>query len=100
MLIRRWSFLVHEEEVHSRGGLYIYIYRIYYSYRYLMLTDGYITNSRVLLGSFSNYLVTKSSVPVMVARKRLRKHSKFKKTNIRQANNLTAVKTLVSAKID
>ncbi|KAH0342198.1 adenine nucleotide alpha hydrolases-like protein, partial [Aureobasidium melanogenum] len=30
----------------------------------------------VLLGSFSNYLVTKSSVPVMVARKRLRKHSK------------------------
>ena len=30
----------------------------------------------VLLGSFSNYLVTKSSVPVMVARKRLRKHTK------------------------
>jgi nucleotide-binding universal stress UspA family protein len=30
----------------------------------------------VLLGSFSNYLVTKSSVPVMVARKKLRKHSK------------------------
>ncbi|KNG44857.1 universal stress protein [Stemphylium lycopersici] len=29
----------------------------------------------VLLGSFSNYLVTKSSVPVMVARKRLRKHN-------------------------
>jgi nucleotide-binding universal stress UspA family protein len=29
----------------------------------------------VLLGSFSNYLVTKSSVPVMVARKKLRKHS-------------------------
>jgi nucleotide-binding universal stress UspA family protein len=28
----------------------------------------------VLLGSFSNYLVTKSSVPVMVARKKLRKH--------------------------
>jgi len=28
------------------------------------------------LGSFSNYLVTKSSVPVMVARRRLRKHSK------------------------
>jgi nucleotide-binding universal stress UspA family protein len=33
----------------------------------------------VLLGSFSNYLVTKSSVPVMVARKRLRKHSKSKR---------------------
>ncbi|KAL1588869.1 hypothetical protein WHR41_02608 [Cladosporium halotolerans] len=31
----------------------------------------------VLLGSFSNYLVTKSSVPVMVARKKLRKHSKM-----------------------
>ncbi|KAK5113809.1 hypothetical protein LTR62_003193 [Meristemomyces frigidus] len=30
----------------------------------------------VLLGSFSNYLVTKSSVPVMVARKKLRKLSK------------------------
>ncbi|QIW99478.1 hypothetical protein AMS68_004996 [Peltaster fructicola] len=30
----------------------------------------------VLLGSFSNYLVTKSSVPVMVARKKLRKHTK------------------------
>lgn len=35
----------------------------------------------VLLGSFSNYLVTKSSVPVMVARKKLRKHSKTAKTN-------------------
>ncbi|KAK5010443.1 hypothetical protein LTR28_009896 [Elasticomyces elasticus] len=33
----------------------------------------------VLLGSFSNYLVAKSSVPVMVARKRLRKHSKHNK---------------------
>ncbi|KAI7643879.1 hypothetical protein KC319_g12492, partial [Hortaea werneckii] len=30
----------------------------------------------VLLGSFSNYLVTKSSTPVMVARKKLRKHGK------------------------
>ncbi|KAF2720355.1 adenine nucleotide alpha hydrolases-like protein [Polychaeton citri CBS 116435] len=34
----------------------------------------------VLLGSFSNYLVTKSSVPVMVARKKLRKHGKGEKT--------------------
>lgn len=33
----------------------------------------------VLLGSFSNYLVTKSSVPVMVARKKLRKHSKSRR---------------------
>ncbi|KAB8300016.1 hypothetical protein EYC80_000256 [Monilinia laxa] len=57
----------------------------------------------VILGSFSNYLVTKSSVPVMVARKRLRKHSKQKRTpNIRLANNLTnpVVKSLASAKID
>lgn len=35
----------------------------------------------VLLGSFSNYLVTKSSVPVMVARKKLRKHSKSVRRN-------------------
>lgn len=32
----------------------------------------------VLLGSFSNYIVTKSSVPVMVARRRLKKHTKQK----------------------
>ena len=32
----------------------------------------------VLLGSFSNYLVTKSSVPVMVARRRLKQHTKQK----------------------
>ncbi|QSZ30754.1 hypothetical protein DSL72_000312 [Monilinia vaccinii-corymbosi] len=57
----------------------------------------------VILGSFSNYLVTKSSVPVMVARKRLRKHNKQKRSpNIRLANNLTnqVVKSLASAKID
>ncbi|KAL9105272.1 MAG: hypothetical protein Q9227_009531 [Pyrenula ochraceoflavens] len=54
----------------------------------------------VLLGSFSNYLVTKSSVPVMVARKKLRKHAKFKNTNIRLSNNLTNSKRLVTAKID
>ncbi|KAF7957708.1 hypothetical protein EAE96_003278 [Botrytis aclada] len=57
----------------------------------------------VILGSFSNYLVTKSSVPVMVARKRLRKHNKQKRTpHIRLANNLTnpLVKSLASAKID
>ncbi|KAK5723684.1 hypothetical protein LTR15_005383 [Elasticomyces elasticus] len=33
----------------------------------------------VLLGSFSNYLVTKSSVPVMVARKKLRRHGQAAK---------------------
>jgi hypothetical protein len=55
----------------------------------------------VILGSFSNYLVTKSSVPVMVARKRLRKHSKYKRPVIKLANNLTAGgKGLMAAKVD
>ncbi|KAF2001887.1 hypothetical protein P154DRAFT_154847 [Amniculicola lignicola CBS 123094] len=55
----------------------------------------------VLLGSFSNYLVTKSSVPVMVARKRLRKHSKYKRKNLRLSNVLTnPVNKLANAKID
>ena len=53
----------------------------------------------VLLGSFSNYLVTKSSVPVMVARRKLKKPSKSKKVigtlgtggNVRLANNLTGL---------
>lgn len=52
----------------------------------------------VLLGSFSNYLVTKSSVPVMVARKKLKKHTK--KTHIRLSNNLTTPRGLAGAKID
>ncbi|KAF2841831.1 adenine nucleotide alpha hydrolases-like protein [Patellaria atrata CBS 101060] len=55
----------------------------------------------VLLGSFSNYLVTKSSVPVMVARKRLRKHSKYKRTNLRLSNVLAApTGGLANAKVD
>jgi len=56
----------------------------------------------VLLGSFSNYLVTKSSVPVMVARKRLRKHSKYKRKNLRLSNVLAnpTPKKLAEAKID
>ncbi|TAQ89575.1 hypothetical protein B7494_g2103 [Chlorociboria aeruginascens] len=56
----------------------------------------------VILGSFSNYLVTKSSVPVMVARKRLRKANNYKRPSIRLANNLSnpTVKSLASAKID
>ena len=46
----------------------------------------------VLLGSFSNYLVTKSSVPVMVARKKLRKHSKSVglRNQMRLSNMLSA----------
>jgi len=55
----------------------------------------------VLLGSFSNYLVTKSSVPVMVARKRLRKHSKYKRQNVRMSNVIAGSNDrLANAKID
>ncbi|TPX15495.1 uncharacterized protein E0L32_004475 [Thyridium curvatum] len=56
----------------------------------------------VILGSFSNYLVTKSSVPVMVARKRLRKQGKYKRPAVNQVNNLSnpTAKSLASAKID
>lgn len=58
----------------------------------------------VILGSFSNYLVTKSSVPVMVARKRLRKHNKYKRPVIKLANNLsspaTGLTTLAFARVD
>lgn len=54
----------------------------------------------VLLGSFSNYLVTKSSVPVMVARKRLSgRKTKKGVPNVRLANNLTPIR-LSEAKID
>ncbi|KAK6541320.1 hypothetical protein TWF694_008664 [Orbilia ellipsospora] len=55
----------------------------------------------VLLGSFSNYLVTKSSVPVMVARKKLKK-SKYKNPNPRLINNLSTgtSRTLAFAKVD
>ncbi|EEP81610.1 conserved hypothetical protein [Uncinocarpus reesii 1704] len=54
----------------------------------------------VLLGSFSNYIVTKSSVPVMVARKKLRKHAKYQNTHVRLSNNLTTPKKLAFAKVD
>lgn len=56
----------------------------------------------VILGSFSNYLVTKSSVPVMVARKKLRKQHKYKKMPITQVNNITnpMERTLSNAKSD
>ena len=57
-------------------------------------------SSSVILGSFSNYLVTKSSVPVMVARKRLRKKSR--RGPVAQVNNLSnpAGRSLASARID
>lgn len=54
----------------------------------------------VLLGSFSNYIITKSSVPVMVARKKLKKHTKYKSTHVRLSNNLTTPKSLALAKVD
>ena len=74
----------------------------------------------VLLGSFSNYLVTKSSVPVMVARKKLKQHTAKKKkkanspfaigtggnVNVRLTNNLVASpvgrvgSSLAHAKVD
>ncbi|KAE8144126.1 hypothetical protein BDV25DRAFT_167603 [Aspergillus avenaceus] len=54
----------------------------------------------VLLGSFSNYLVMHSSVPVMVARKKLKKQTKNKKTTMRLSNNLLAPKKLAMAKVD
>ncbi|MCJ1397850.1 hypothetical protein MMC11_001046 [Xylographa trunciseda] len=55
----------------------------------------------VLLGSFSNYLVTKSSVPVMVARKKLQKpNSTHRLPHSRLVNNLTPSKSLAEAKID
>ncbi|GAB1315985.1 UspA domain-containing protein [Madurella fahalii] len=57
----------------------------------------------VILGSFSNYLVTKSSVPVMVARKRLRKQGKYKRVpSTHQVNNIhnPAARSLANAKID
>ncbi|CAJ2504812.1 Uu.00g122060.m01.CDS01 [Anthostomella pinea] len=55
-----------------------------------------------LLGSFSNYLVTKSSVPVMVARKRLRKKSKYQPPPLKQVNNLAnpSARSLETARID
>ncbi|KAI8948986.1 hypothetical protein F4801DRAFT_591442 [Xylaria longipes] len=55
-----------------------------------------------LLGSFSNYLVTKSSVPVMVARKRLRKKSKYQPPPMKQVNNLAnpSARSLETARID
>lgn len=61
----------------------------------------------VLLGSFSNYLVTKSSVPVMVARKKLRKHSKsvslrdhMRFSNVLQDPTTGKMNRLLGARID
>ena len=50
----------------------------------------------VLMGSLSNYLVRKSSVPVMVVRNRLKKASR--KNHF--TNNVTSLRGLADAKID
>ncbi|KAK9375323.1 uncharacterized protein V1513DRAFT_443492 [Lipomyces chichibuensis] len=55
----------------------------------------------VLLGSFSNYLVTKSSVPVMVARKKLKKSKHHRGAMPKFSNNLReGVTSLSLAKVD
>ncbi|KAJ5688708.1 hypothetical protein N7462_003100 [Penicillium macrosclerotiorum] len=57
----------------------------------------------VLLGSFSNYLLSNSSVPVMVARRKLKRHpskGKIDSSNVRLSNNLRTPKSLTQAKID
>ncbi|KAI1614948.1 hypothetical protein EDD37DRAFT_657801 [Exophiala viscosa] len=72
-------------------------------------TRGRSSLKGVLLGSFSNYLVTKSSVPVMVARRRLKKPRsdvRISSHKIRLTNNLTAShvpvkrRSLTQARID
>lgn len=66
------------------------------------LANPFFLHCSVILGSFSNYLVTKSSVPVMVARKRLRKQSKYKKMALTQVNNINnpTARSLANAKVD
>ncbi|CCE83659.1 Piso0_004244 [Millerozyma farinosa CBS 7064] len=53
----------------------------------------------VLLGSLSNYLVTKSSVPIMVVREKLKKINRFKSGSAVFANNIKPL-TLSEARID
>ncbi|EDK47562.1 conserved hypothetical protein [Lodderomyces elongisporus NRRL YB-4239] len=53
----------------------------------------------VLLGSLSNYLVTKSTVPVMVVREKLKKINRFKSGSSMFSNNIKPL-TLSEARID
>ncbi|KAI3405481.2 hypothetical protein KGF56_001499 [Candida oxycetoniae] len=53
----------------------------------------------VLLGSLSNYLVTKSVVPVMVVREKLKKINRFKSGSSLFSNNIKPL-TLSEARID
>ncbi|KAJ5089787.1 hypothetical protein N7532_008471 [Penicillium argentinense] len=57
----------------------------------------------VLLGSFSNYLLQNSSVPVMVARRKLKRHpvkGRINSANVHLSNNLRAPKSLTQANVD
>ncbi|KAJ5290809.1 hypothetical protein N7478_000060 [Penicillium angulare] len=56
----------------------------------------------VLLGSFSNYLLSNSSAPVMVARRKLKRHPLKGRYNrdLRLTNNLKTPKSLTQAKVD
>ncbi|RMZ85635.1 hypothetical protein DV737_g580, partial [Chaetothyriales sp. CBS 132003] len=70
-------------------------------------TRGRSSLKGVLLGSFSNYLVTKSSSPVMVARRKPKKpkaHAHIGSNKARLSNNLSAArlprKSLTQARID
>lgn len=53
----------------------------------------------VLLGSLSNYLVTKSTVPVMVVREKLKKINRFKSGSAIFSNNIKPL-TLSEARVD
>lgn len=53
----------------------------------------------VLLGSLSNYLVTKSAVPVMVVREKLKKINRFKNGSSIFSNNIKPL-TLSEARVD
>lgn len=53
----------------------------------------------VLLGSLSNYLVTKSTVPVMVVREKLKKINRFKNGSSIFSNNIKPL-TLSEARVD
>lgn len=53
----------------------------------------------VLLGSLSNYLVTKSTVPVMVVREKLKKINRFKTGSSIFSNNIKPL-TLSEARVD
>ncbi|KAI9664818.1 MAG: hypothetical protein M1821_006266 [Bathelium mastoideum] len=71
-----------------------------------MITEviDFLEPTLVILGSRGrsalkgNYLVTKSSIPVMVARKRLKKHSKYRRTNVRLSNVLINPSTTSSTR--